>query len=178
MAEEILVLMADLDDESQRTLGGWYEKLKEAGFNGVQTPDLPFHVSLATFSLDKEAEVVEEMKDIEREVIEERVYAVFSPKVYERRYEDGGLMDKENMLEEVSISKNDITVEITNLTQGNPTYRNFWDGEIQELIETGNYMWNGQMPPPRPFIDETQSVIDTTDRIDRAIERALSNLGW
>ena len=123
-------------------------------------------------------EVVKEMKDIEREVIEERVYAVFSPKVYERRYEDGGLMDKENMLEEVSISKNDITVEITNLTQGNPTYRNFWDGEIQELIETGNYMWNGQMPPPRPFIDETQSVIDTTDRIDRAIERALSNLGW
>ena len=123
-------------------------------------------------------EVVKEMKDIEREVIEERVYAVFSPKVYKRRYENGGLMDKENMLEEVSISKNDITVEITNLTQGNPTYRNFWDSDIQELIETGNYMWNGQMPPPRPFIDETQSVIDTTDRIDRAIERALSNLGW
>ena len=123
-------------------------------------------------------EVVKEMKDIEREVIEERVYAVFSPKVYKRRYENGGLMDKENMLEEVSISQNDITVEITNLTQGNPTYRNFWDSDIQELIETGNYMWNGQMPPPRPFIDETQSVIDTTDRIDRAIERALSNLGW
>lgn len=123
-------------------------------------------------------EVVKEMKDIEREVIEERVYAVFSPKEYERRYDDGGLMDEENMLEEVSISKNDITVEITNLTQGNPRYRNFWNGEIQELIETGSYMWNGQMPPPRPFIDEAQSVIDTTDRIDRAIERALSNLGW
>ena len=30
-------------------------------------------------------EVVKEMKDIEREVIEERVYAVFSPKEYERR---------------------------------------------------------------------------------------------
>lgn len=74
MAEEILVLMADLDDESQRTLGGWYEKLKEAGFNGVQTPDLPFHVSLATFSLDKEAEVVEEMKKLAEQFSEVPVY--------------------------------------------------------------------------------------------------------
>ena len=29
MAEEILTLMADLDDESQRIMGGWYEKLRE-----------------------------------------------------------------------------------------------------------------------------------------------------
>ena len=29
MAEEFLTLMADLDDESQQILGGWYEKLRE-----------------------------------------------------------------------------------------------------------------------------------------------------
>ena len=74
MAEEILVLMADLDDESQKTLGGWYEKLKEAGFNGVQTPDLPFHVSLATFSPDKEAEVIEEMKKLAEQFSEVPVH--------------------------------------------------------------------------------------------------------
>ena len=74
MAEEILVLMADLDDGSQKTLGGWYEKLKEAGFNGVQTPDLPFHVSLATFSPDKEAEVVEEMKKLSEQFSEVPVH--------------------------------------------------------------------------------------------------------
>lgn len=74
MAEEILVLMADLDDGSQKTLGGWYEKLKEAGFNGVQTPGLPFHVSLATFSLDKEAEVVEEMKKLSEQFSEVPVH--------------------------------------------------------------------------------------------------------
>ena len=64
MAEQFLTLMADLDEESQRKLSGWYEKLKEEGFVGVQTPNLPFHISMGCFSLDKEAEVVEEMKEL------------------------------------------------------------------------------------------------------------------
>lgn len=64
MAEEILTLMADLDDESQRIMGGWYEKLREKGFVGEQTPGLPFHISLATFSPDKESEAVDEMKKL------------------------------------------------------------------------------------------------------------------
>ena len=64
MAEEFLTLMADLDDESQRILSGWYGKLQDEGFTGVQTPDLPFHISLGCFSLDKEPEVVNEMKEL------------------------------------------------------------------------------------------------------------------
>ena len=64
MAEEILVLMADLDEESQRKMGGWYGKLHEKGFTGVQTPNLPFHITLACFALDKEQEVVEEMEEL------------------------------------------------------------------------------------------------------------------
>lgn len=35
----------DLDDESQKLMGSWYNKLKEKGFIGVQTPNLPFHIS-------------------------------------------------------------------------------------------------------------------------------------
>ena len=62
MAEEFLTLMADLDDESQRIMSGWYAKLKDEGFTGVQTPDLPFHISLGCFSLEKESDVVNEMK--------------------------------------------------------------------------------------------------------------------
>lgn len=64
MAEEFLTLMADLDDESQQILNEWYEKLQEKGFAGVQTPGLPFHISLACFSLDKEQEAVREMKEL------------------------------------------------------------------------------------------------------------------
>ncbi|MBO4701230.1 MAG: 2'-5' RNA ligase family protein [Lachnospiraceae bacterium] len=61
MAEEFLTLMADLDDESQQTLSEWYQKLREAGFTGTQTPGLPFHISMGCFSLDKEGDVVKEM---------------------------------------------------------------------------------------------------------------------
>ena len=51
--------MADLDDDSQARMSGWYEALKEEGFTGKQTPGLPFHISLATFPLDKEQEAAE-----------------------------------------------------------------------------------------------------------------------
>ena len=64
MAEEFLVLMADLDDESQLIMSNWYKKLQAEGFSGKQTPGLPFHISLASFSLDKEAQVVNEMNKL------------------------------------------------------------------------------------------------------------------
>ena len=62
MAEEFLALMADLDDESQKKMTGWHDTLTEAGFAGTQTPDIPYHITLASFSLEKETEVKAEMK--------------------------------------------------------------------------------------------------------------------
>ena len=59
MAEQFLTLMADLDDEAQALLSGWYHSLQEAGFNGVQTPGLPYHISMSTFPLEKEKEATE-----------------------------------------------------------------------------------------------------------------------
>ena len=44
MAEQFLTLMADLDDNSQELMSGWYKELQDAGFTGVQTPGLPFHI--------------------------------------------------------------------------------------------------------------------------------------
>lgn len=64
MAEEILVLMADLDEGSQQILSGWYGKLHDAGFTGVQTKSLPYHISMGCFSLDKEEAVVKEMHEL------------------------------------------------------------------------------------------------------------------
>ena len=51
MAGQFLTLMADLDDDSQELMSGWYKELQDAGFKGVQTPGLPFHISLATFEV-------------------------------------------------------------------------------------------------------------------------------
>lgn len=61
MAEQFLTLMAELDKNSQKIMSDWYSNLRNAGFIGTQTSELPFHISLASFSPDKEAEIVEEM---------------------------------------------------------------------------------------------------------------------
>lgn len=59
MAEQFLTLMADLDDAAQARMSGWYRSLQEAGFTGVQTPGLPYHISLSTFPLDQEKKAAE-----------------------------------------------------------------------------------------------------------------------
>ena len=46
MAEQFLTLMADLDIDSQNRMSEWYNVLKKAGFNGIQTPGLPYHITL------------------------------------------------------------------------------------------------------------------------------------
>jgi len=58
MAEKFLTLMADFDDNSQKRMSEWYVSLKNAGFIGTQTANLPYHISLATFPLDQEQEAV------------------------------------------------------------------------------------------------------------------------
>lgn len=67
MAEEFLTLMADLDEASQEIMSGWYNTLKEAGFTGTQTLGLPYHISLATFSLEKEQVAVALMQKVAAE---------------------------------------------------------------------------------------------------------------
>lgn len=70
MAEQFLTLMADLDDESQERLSGWYHILLQEGFTGTQTPGLPYHISLSNFPLDQEEKAVE---------IVQRVSAEYTP---------------------------------------------------------------------------------------------------
>ena len=59
MAEQFLTLMADLDEEAQERMSGWYHSLREAGFTGVQTLGLPYHISLSAFPLEQEKEATE-----------------------------------------------------------------------------------------------------------------------
>lgn len=121
-------------------------------------------------------EIAKEMKKIEQEVIDRNVYSAFSPKVYERRKDDGGLRSEDNMVEGISIDGDSVIIEVENMTTGNERYNDYWKGEIQPLIESGSYMWNGKMPPPRPFIDDTQREVDK--RIEKIVEDALNKLDW
>ena len=121
-------------------------------------------------------EIAKEMKKIEQEVIDRNVYSAFSPKVYERRKDDGGLRSEDNMVEGISTDGDSVIIEVENMTTGNERYNDYWKGEIQPLIESGSYMWNGKMPPPRPFIDDTQREVDK--RIEKIVEDALNKLDW
>jgi len=67
MAEQFLTLMADLDDSSQALMSGWYERLQAEGFTGTQTPGLPYHISLASFPLEKELEAIRITKTLASE---------------------------------------------------------------------------------------------------------------
>ena len=121
-------------------------------------------------------EIAKEMKKIEQEVIDRNVYSAFSPKVYERRKDDGGLRSEDNMVEGISIDGDSVIIEVENMTTGNERYNDYWKGEIQPLIESGSYMWNGKMPQPRHFIDDTQREVDK--RIEKIVEDALNKLDW
>ena len=83
MAEQFLILMADLDDNSQTIMSSWYKSLNDAGFRGTQTPDLPFHISVATFPLEKEQEAIELTRKAAREFIQFPVHishiGIFAP---------------------------------------------------------------------------------------------------
>lgn len=121
-------------------------------------------------------EIGKEMAKIELEVIDSNVYGAFTPKEYVRRKDNGGLRSEENMEIVVTRKGDSVEIEVHNATTGNVLYKNYWQGEIQDFIESGVYMWNGQMPPPRPFIDEAQKRVD--ENIDAIFERVLGKLGW
>ena len=83
MAEQFLTLMADFDDDSQTIMSAWYNSLIQAGFSGTQTTNLPFHISMASFPLEKEQEAAELTKKIAGEFSPIPVYishiGIFAP---------------------------------------------------------------------------------------------------
>ena len=120
-------------------------------------------------------EIGEEMKKIEQEVIDNNVYGAYSPKEYERRGKGGGIGSEGNMEVTVTHTGDGVTIELHNSTTGNSLYKNYWQGEIQDFIETGNYLWNCGCPP-RAFIEDTQEKVDA--KIESIVESALNKLGW
>ena len=64
MRDKFLCVMAQFDKETEEKLGGIYKGLSKAGFVGNQTPNLPYHITLGTFELEKENELKELLKRV------------------------------------------------------------------------------------------------------------------
>ena len=127
--------------------------------------------------------IAEEMKNIEQEVINEVVYNAYSPTYYERRCEDGGLSDKENMEHDIEETANGFIISVKNITKGNDEYseaEGYTTGYIADIIEEGKGYGYGldNIIGARPFNEESQEEIDSTNRIENTIIRELKKRGW
>jgi 2'-5' RNA ligase len=83
MPEQFLTLMADFDDNTQAEMSAWYESLRALGYVGTQTPNLPYHISLAVFPLSEEKKALEIMQNAAKEFAPFQVHlshiGIFAP---------------------------------------------------------------------------------------------------
>jgi hypothetical protein len=111
--------------------------------------------------------------------IKTEVYDAYNPKRYERRYDDGGIVDEGNIVSKVK--GNTLTVE--NITMSNKEYlpKGEKPFKIAGVIEHGSGAGYGEYdyydPGARPFLEETRNdLIKNKQHID-AIKKGLKRQG-
>ena len=125
-------------------------------------------------------DVVPVVKDVLRENISSTVYSAYSPKMYARRYNEGGLLDNENIHSKLV---SDGTISITNDTPVNENYGG--DDSTMSLTEQiiegkgYNYILEGAAYlEPRDFMEATrEELIQTGDHIS-ALKNGLRKKGF
>lgn len=105
------------------------------------------------------------VKSIESENVNEFVYSAYDPEVYERRMNNGGLSDVNNMVHEVSVNGDSVELTVDNNTMSNPDFmpRYGTPHKIAQEVEFGfgyDYSSGGEpFAEERPFIRETISEL-------------------
>lgn len=127
------------------------------------------------------SDVSEVVKDVQQYAIEKEVYDKYDPFNYSRRKENGGLQDKDNMIEVVDVVGNQIILSITNETRG----KNEKSLYIAPLVEYGDgvhgeYQYKANRDgteyrylDPRPF---TSRTIEELSRTGIHIDTLVSSL--
>lgn len=111
-------------------------------------------------------DVAEAVKETMADTIQQNVYNVYSPMIYTRRGEQGGLIDKRNM--EATLNGDTLTVkDIAPLDNGRTDY------DLDEIIENG---W-GNMPFARPFYGDAEETLKRTGDHTEALKQGLKRRG-
>lgn len=125
-------------------------------------------------------EVLDEIKNIEIEHIEEDVFAVYTPSIYKRRQNDG-IDDPDNIIGEV----HNMQLEVDNVTEFNDDYGTYNHGiGLADLINDGErrsgffYDYQGEFEKARPFIDNTIDEIEQTDSVENALAKGLKKRNY
>lgn len=64
MADKALYVMAGYDDRTEAYLAGIQNKMYENGFFGVHTKNLPQHITLCSFPVDQERELIQKIQNL------------------------------------------------------------------------------------------------------------------
>lgn len=91
--------------------------------------------------------------------IQENVYGQYSPFMYKRRGDEGGLADYDNI--QATYHPADKELEIEAIATGNPNYTPT-DGRLDDLIESGTYNYrpaDGSLGP-RPFYEKAEAMLE------------------
>ena len=64
MKDKRIYLLAQFDENTNKTLAGIYGKLVQAGLSGEQTKGIPYHFTLGSFDLESEAKVLERVQAV------------------------------------------------------------------------------------------------------------------
>lgn len=127
----------------------------------------------------------EETAETMREVIQDNVYAAFTPEEYQRRGDDGGFSDTDNMVfTDVQTSGNKVNLTFENITEGNDSMSG---KRLDELFENGNGVWDkvvvdnqGRVnTEPREFIEDTVNELNRKkDKLLNATKKDLKSKGF
>ena len=101
-----------------------------------------------------------------------QIYDEFEPMTYQRRYEEGGFGDTDNIDMEVEVTGNGVEVTLTNNTLANGDN----EGEyLDYYIDNGIYEWN-RKPPERHFMEYSKNIIEENDLIKKIIKKGLQGV--
>ena len=64
MKDKRVYLLAQFDAATEQRLTGIYEELARAGYVGQQTPGVPYHFTMGSFPVEREAGVLERAREV------------------------------------------------------------------------------------------------------------------
>ncbi|WP_298021000.1 hypothetical protein [uncultured Dysosmobacter sp.] len=112
-----------------------------------------------------------------REQVYEKVYEAYEPRVYVRRFDDGGMGDIENY--EASVDSGKMTLTVENLTKDAGYWRPPGAGDrlLTPVIESGSG-YDYFSPGARPFNGETEEAVVESGTAERELAAGLRALGY
>ncbi len=119
-----------------------------------------------------ENEVYDIAVEVMKEKIQERVYNQYTPTMYVRRYDYGGLLDDNNIRKKIYKSRHSINIK--NMTD---------NGHTVNVVESGTgYTWTESeiyrlQPYPRPFHEPAEDELINSGKAKKALIKGLRRNG-